>query len=393
MSDVIKQGKLLIELLKNKLNNIENVYKDEMDLEMIYKIASFHSLNNALYYSINNFNLDESLKNLLEKDHMLLMTKAYTFDAEAELLNNMLNDLNINHMFLKGSLLKHLYPSIDFRSMADLDIYIDKTKASKVKEMMIGLGYNVEQIEKGNHDVYQKKPFMDVEIHRDLMNECYSFHKYFKNTWDKLIVKDKNEYEFKNEDYYIFMIAHAAKHFSNGGTGIRSVMDEFVYLREFDDKLNKEYINQELDVLGLVKFENNLRCLANYWFKVDYQLPEENKEVIERMEEYIINAGTYGTSTNSIVRSVMDEKGYNNISSSKFKFYLNKAFPSYRYMCSRNHILKKIPILLPWFWFTRILKALFRKNSTKGQIKSIQAIDDKKIEEIKQIKEDSGVEL
>lgn len=44
----------------------------------------------------------------------------------------------------------------------------------------------------------------------------------------------------------IYMIAHEYKHFSKGGTGLRSLLDTYVFLRHCDETLDKEYVESEL---------------------------------------------------------------------------------------------------------------------------------------------------
>ena len=64
---------------------------------------------------------------------------------------------------------------------------------------------------------------------------------YYDNIWERLELEPGMSYIYrlKWEDFYIFMIAHLAKHFQSGGSGIRSVIDVqqltefYAQLREF----------------------------------------------------------------------------------------------------------------------------------------------------------------
>ena len=61
-------------------------------------------------------------------------------------------------------------------------------------------------------------------------------------------------------------------------------------------------------------------------------------------------------------------------------------------MSSRNPILKKVPILLPWFYFTRLLKATFHFKENKRRYDTIQNVNENDIKRINKIKEITGVE-
>ena len=391
MDKMIEQGKNLIKLIKSVLKD-EKVELSNPDYEAIYQLSTFHSVQNMLFYGIKDFQSEVNVELLkkLSKDNKMQLAKTTTQELEKELIEEKLNDLKIKYLLMKGSVIKYLYPSIDMRSMADIDIYFEKDKAKEVKKMMEELGYDNESYLHGNHDTYMKVPFMNVEMHRDLMNESYEMSRYYKNVSHKLL-KGKHEYEyvFSNEDYYIYMISHAAKHFSNGGMGIRNVADEYVYLNHYQNDLNFEYIKEELEKLELIKFENNLRKLSDYWF--NDQINEEDRETLELMESFIIESGTYGTVSHNVLNQLMGETTYKNIKANKFKYLWSRAFPPYSVMVRRNPSLKKWKILLPWFYFTRLLKFIFKSNKIiDAELATTKQASDADIKKNKKVHEDVG---
>ena len=388
---IVRNGNNLILLIKFLLCDDFNKLSD-VNVKLIYKIARFHSLENILYYAINKYkekdasiDFDIILKQL-EYDHKQALAKASYQDVEKEILSQNLRNMQIKHMFLKGSIIKYLYPSIDMRTMSDIDIYIEAKRAKDVKKQMKELGYDVISYGQTHHDTYQKRPFMDVEMHRDLMNESYKMHAYYRNIKHKLIqIENICEYKFSNEDYYIYMIAHAAKHFSTAGIGIRNMIDEYLYLNKYAKELDFKYIDGEINKLGISKFENNLKNLALYWF-ANAQYDENQEKILNAMAQYIFESGTYGTTNHHVLNDFMVDDKPN-----KFSYCLRRLFPNYKFMCGRNPILKKIPILLPWFYFVRILKAIFHFGKIKkSEIEYANNIKSEDINENKKIHEDVG---
>ena len=67
-----------------------------------------------------------------------------------------------------------------------------------------------------------KEPFMVVEAHRAMYDKTVdnNQYEYFSN-FSKAILKKgyKYTYDFNDEDFYIYMIAHMAKHFYVKGCG------------------------------------------------------------------------------------------------------------------------------------------------------------------------------
>ena len=392
---VLKNGNDLISLIRGLLLD-EKVVLEDVDYSGLFSLAKFHSLGNILYYAIKKYIDDgnnvsnEKFLTALKTTNRIELAKTATQEAEKELLKETLEKNKIKYMLLKGSVIKYYYPSYDMRSMADIDIYFDNTKHKQVKKMMQSLGYDTESYLKGNHDSFMKKPFMNVEMHRDLMSDCFEMSLYYKNFFNRLIKKSDYEYEFSKEDYYIFMIAHASKHFSKGGTGIRSFVDIYLYLDKNEQLLDFDYIKKELEKLGLTKFEENSRNLAKLWFSNE-DISKEKYDLLMKMANFIMTSGTYGTVSHSVLNDLIGEETLKNLESSKAKYLFKRILPPYKTMVKRNPILKKLPILLPWFWFTRLLKGLFsKKDKFKSEIDTVGQADNKLIEENKKIHEDIG---
>lgn len=254
---IYKEGKHLIKIISSVINNIKlHQLEDEIDYNMLFKLAKFHSVESLLYRGIikNEISIPSDILKQLEKINTINIYKEATQDVEKTAIATALEKNNIKHMFLKGVIIKKMYPATYLRSMADIDILVEKGMLKKVKAVMKSLNYKVNKIG-GNHDVYYKRPFMNIEMHRNMIDEKYEFAKYYQNIWSKLIKSDNKNYEYylTDEDFYIYLVAHLAKHFANGGTGIRSIIDIYIYL-EHKRELNWKYINEEFSKLQLSQF-------------------------------------------------------------------------------------------------------------------------------------------
>ncbi len=341
------------------------------EIDTIIKYASYHSIENIINKALKLTN--SNIPKEFEKKCNLLFHKAITQDTELELIKEVLNNNKIYHLPLKGSIIRNYYSSLEYRNMADIDILVKKEDLTLIKKLMLNLGYN-QKSDGGNHDVYLKKPFMNIEMHREMIDEEYVYSKYYTDIWNKLNLDNLYTLELSNEDLYIYNIIHAGKHFSEGGTGIRILIDIYYTLNSLP-KINMEYIYNELKKINLDTFAKELYNLSNSIF---------NKEKLninqELLLDYLIDSGTYGNIVNSSTSGVINNQ-------SKNKFLLKRLFPSFMELKHKYPRLNKYPILLPYYWLKRLLAVLFNKKRRKKYIDGLNNIDQNNINRIKKIKE------
>lgn len=376
----------LIELIKNVLHNKKTIYNKNIDYNEVYKIAKKHKVESFVYESCKDFNLGE-LNKILEEDNTKNVCKVAVQETEKDLISNLLEENKIKYIALKGSILRNMYPKIELREMVDLDFLYEKEKQEEVKDLLLNLGYSIKIYNNGKDDVYFKKPFMNVEMHRYLVEEQFEMDKYCQDIWDKLQLVDnkKYEYKFSDEDFYIFMIVHIVKHFITSGIGIRSFIDVYVYLNK-KTNLDFNYINDELTKLGINKFNNKVIELINIWFE-----GKESNEVMDCFAKNIFLNGSYGTKKNELTISLAKQEK-KDIKSKKKKYIFRKLFPTFKDMKKRNPILNKMPFLLPWFYMTRLFKGLFKFKKHRKEIKDIDYITKEEINEINYLYKELGLD-
>ncbi len=198
---------------------------------------------------------------------------------------------------------KDYYPKLGMREMADYDILYDVKKSGEVKTIMESLGFSVERYDTtSNHDVYYKKPVSNFEMHRSLFGIFHedALSNYYSNVSDRLLKDDDNNYgyHFSPEDFYIYMIAHEFKHYSRGGTGIRSLLDTYVFLNRVGD-LDWNYINGEFEKLGIKDFALKDRELAFSLFDHSSMATENNEMLM-----YMLGSGVYGNADNLVSNGI-----------------------------------------------------------------------------------------
>lgn len=124
------------------------------------------------------------------KDRMVkAVRKVLLFDAERKKLCAWMDSEHIWYLPLKGIILKGYYPSVGMRQMLDNDILFDADAWERVEKHMLSEGYETESLGKGNHDVYQKPPVYNFEMHRSLYGKGHdeSWVEYYSDIKERLI--------------------------------------------------------------------------------------------------------------------------------------------------------------------------------------------------------------
>ncbi len=295
--------------------------------------------------------------------------KTILFNAERSKLLAFMEKQGIWHMSLKGIILKDFYPDASMRQMSDNDILFDSEYADTVKKYMLSNGYKEISSGKGNHDVYKKPPVYNFELHRSLYGFSHKkgWKEYYSNIYERLIQDGDSIYSFHmtDEDFYIYITSHAYKHYSKCGTGIRTLLDFYVYLKEKKSSLNFSYIQSECEKLGISEFETESRKLCEKVFSPDFikkYQPEKSENIFsddeKKMLMYYFESGVYGNLKNQI------EHNLNKCNTSKLKYALRRLFPDRNYYANFP-LLNKYKILIPFFWLYRIGRTVFSKRRRK----------------------------
>ncbi len=320
-----------------------------MDIHQLYKLAKFHSLRAALCFSLEKAGVvdqhfDQAQKKAIRKNIYLDMERTAILDD--------FEKQGIWYMPLKGSVIKDMYPENGMREMSDNDILYNKEKQQEAREVMVAHGYSVESFGGEHHDVYHKPPVLIFELHTALFGKSEGkqlFDYYCKVK--RLMQRDEGKkygYHFSNEDQYVYITAHEYKHFSDGGTGLRSLLDCYVYCKALGSSLDWKYITKELEQLGIAGYERSRRKLAMKIFS--HPVFPDLTENEENLLMQFLLLGTYGTLQTSVSRRIAKQH--------KIPYIIHNIFPSMSHMKHSVKFVGKCPLLYPAGVVVRCFRAL-----------------------------------
>ncbi|MGN0647085.1 MAG: nucleotidyltransferase family protein [Oscillospiraceae bacterium] len=347
---------------------------DQMHMENLYTAAEYHSLTAIAAYALESAGVQEeqfcTAKAKASRKNIYL-------DIERAKLFSFCEQNGIWYMPLKGCILKEMYPDFSMRQMADNDILFDEKFRSAIRQYFIDHQYTVVSYLQVNHDAYEKPPVLNFEMHTALFGLVHNqeWAEYYKNIKDKLI-KDKDNqygYHFSDEDFYIYIIAHEYKHYIKGGTGLRSLLDCYVFLRAKQDAMDWSYISAECKKLGIADFEQQSRKLAQAVFgEGSAALSDADKQMLA----YYLKSGTYGT-MKQFAQGKIERFQKQTGSTSRLKYIWYRLFPPMEVYERYYPFFYQHKWLLPVGWGYRLIRGMVKKRQkVQGEMKYLYHTDD-----------------
>ncbi|MBQ9761966.1 MAG: nucleotidyltransferase family protein [Oscillospiraceae bacterium] len=350
-----------------------------LDLQRLLSLAKKHSMNAMAARPLRKVLDPETMlqwKKAMEK----AMRKNILLDTERRILCAEMEVRGIWYMPLKGSILKDLYPTMDMRQMSDQDILYDASYREEICRMFLARGYTQEGREDSHHDTYHKEPVYNIEMHHALIEEGDDIHmaKYYRNVKDRLIPDKPGGFghHFTDEDFYVYMTAHAYRHYVERGIGIRALVDIHVYENK-KPNLDWSYIEKECAKLRIDGYEKRSRILSRKLFGSE-QIQELDEGDLDLLI-YSFDAGTHGSEAGFIDHELKRMQKGGKISFwTKIRFLFRRLFPSPEWMMQKNKKLRQHPWMIPFAWIGRLFRGAFRRREhTVKELRYIMDTEEK----------------
>ncbi len=308
--------------------------------------------------------------------------KTILMDAERKELLAFLEQRGIWYAPLKGAVLNAFYPQYGVRQFSDNDILFDAAYWRTVRDHMRDRGYTGEFAEAGAHYSYEKPPVYRFELHRKLFSDdgkggfLTACAAYYADVRERLVKDPGNDfgYHFTDEDFYLYFLAHAFKHYDGGGTGLRTLLDVYLY-RLRKTALDERYIAGELAKLGLSAFERDCRSLSDKLFGPQSPAAELTADEAA-MLAWVESSGVYGTVSHHVQNDLKklrpDGKAANG--STRVKYLFRWIFPDVNWYRENAPFAYRHRWAVPFFWGSRLFRGVFaRRKRSFGKLREIWA--------------------
>ena len=281
----------------------------------------------------------------------------------------------IDYMLLKGSRMKDLYPLPELRTMGDADILIRTEQYDRIRPLMESLGF--EEKEESDHELVWRSKGLYLELHKRLIPSYNrDFYAYYGSGWE--LAKDccGTSYSMTPEDEWIYLFTHFAKHYRDGGIGLRHVTDLWIWRRR-NPSMDEKYIETVLKKLGLLEFHGNILRLLELWFENG-----SSDVVLDVITEFIFSSGSFGDAEMKALSLAVRGSKHGAAGMSSRMLYLRElVFPDAEALQGKYKVLKKAPWMLPAVWVARpFYKVLFERKSVTRKLESMESLTKEKID-------------
>lgn len=315
----------------------------------VYRLARKHSLAHLVvrYAAEGGMVPEPELAARMQREDILRLYKhermKYAFSEACAAFDA----ARIDHIPLKGAVLRDFYPDESMRTSCDIDILVREEDLDRAVECLAGKGWRVG--ERHFHDISLFSPNgTHLELHFSVMENIAALDAVLKDAWDYAQPKEGSRWEFRREFFVFHIYAHMAYHFLDGGCGIRSLLDIWV----MEHRMGAAYPCAErlLKRAGLWRFASEISAAANRCFT--------EGDSSDPLLDYIWRGGVYGTRQNRIslqTRTLGSTRAY----------LLRRIFPPLPSMVIGYPVLGRMPFLLPLCWVHRCFRAAFGRRAKR----------------------------
>lgn len=276
------------------------------ELEELYRLASAHDVAHIVGQALSKCGClgEDNISKQFKTAAMNAVMRYVQLQHSYEKICTVLETAQIPFIPLKGAVLRSYYPEPWMRTSCDVDILVkpedlDRAVTVLCEELQCTRGGTT------SHDVALQFPDgVQLELHYDTIESAVSpaSAAVLQEIWQEAIPltslsldeQPDNPYHLvlPNALFYIYHIAHMAKHLINGGCGIRPFLDLFLLgTSPHDVEERKELLHRS----GLSAFADAAETLTGVWF---CGTPADETSL--KLADYILRGGSYGTVENYV---------------------------------------------------------------------------------------------
>ena len=389
-----RESEYLLHLLGAYIREAEPEIRQDVDWDRLFRLAHIHSVAGILGSMAVSHDLCADEKNAAFAREICMGTIAGFAHrgALAELLLERLAENGIDHIVMKGYVLKEYYPVPELRTYGDIDIVIRPEDRQKCHELMLSLGYTVKT---DWEPVYSyRRPDELYELHTELMetdvSEKADHRAYFRDPWQHAVPEGDHRWQLEPEYHFLYLLVHLAKHVRNGGAGVRLYLDLAVFIRHFGDSLDWDRVAGELEDMGLTAFAAAVLAFVGQYFGIESPLALSLVEeaLLEELAAQTMSGGVFGQDDRDSGTSTLTAE---KTGTPRIAVILKRLFPAAKTIESRYTYLQGRPWLLPVAWIHRLFRTKADWDAHAAEAKNILAADADEVRKLRRLYERIGL--
>ena len=340
---------------------IKNLSKD--DFYNFYLLTIYKKSDHVLADIVDKYHLDinTSIKDKLAKTSSITKNRYVFQDYYKQEISVLFKEHHIRHIYFRGSELKDRFINPYLRASSDIDVYVDKTDLEKARSIILSKYHPHEYHTHTVHYTFNiPNGHVQIELHYGLLEEYLdNVNETIGDPFDVSKVDESNPYLYhmNKKYYYLYHLAHFAKHIKEGGYWLSMMQDSYL-LRE--DGKDNELISQA----NLDTFNQTINELVAYYLgEIDI-----TPKVIE-IEKIIYN----DSYTNYVL---LNKKKYKN----KYIYIIRRIFLTPKELMTSFPRMRNRWYLYPYYFFKRLFSK--KKNKPSEELKMYNNLKNENLDNI-----------
>lgn len=392
-----REYQYLLHLLGAYIREKEPQVWEDVDWIKLVQLAQIHCVTGILGYMTMSWPIcpDQQMKASLRSVCMNTIALFARRGALAEKLSQTLSRNGIDHIVMKGYVLRGYYPVPELRTFGDIDMVIRLEDRKKSNELLRSLGY---QPEADWEPVFRYiKEVEYYEIHTEIMDVNVSdkadYRGYFRELWRYVEADGGHCYRFRPEFHFVYLLTHLAKHVTGSGAGVRMYLDVAAYLRHFGGSLDWDWVRQELEKLRLTEFANIVLQMVQEFFGVASPIPltAVEEETMRSFLEFTMAGGIFGRAERDSGTESLQWHSRGKETVSRTGTVVRRLFPPARAIENRYTYLQDKHWLLPAAWVHRLIKTRATWRQHTEEMQNILTADKEEVRKIQKLYEKLGL--
>ena len=364
----------LLKILSCFLHQKRYSLSEECDQTELRRLATQHSISGIVGYMLRQGG-DE-----WAQDYYATCAETVQRINAFSALERKLDEAAIDHLMLKGFVIREDYPISQLRTFGDLDIIIHPENRNRTHDLLISRGYTCEEDWEPSYSYRKGDEYYEFQtelLDKDPTDKA-DFRGFFSDPWEHATRVGEYRYKLDSEYCFLYVLAHLAKHVSVQGAGLRMYLDVAVLVQK--NEVNWERVLELIHELKMERFFETVLSAVEDWFDVTppIQYKKADERVLDELLVFTMEGGTFGFHGED--RSTMmlrENKG------GKLGLIIRRIFPPVKTISSRYTYLQRRPWLLPVAWMHRAVLNRRRLRRERDLLRRIVSSDAEHVEQMK----------
>ncbi len=363
----------LLKLVSAALTDNNSVsFEKTPDWKIVLKLAKGHAVCSLLYDLLAvSDDLPAECKKMLADESRKTVLQSYRLLFLSRSIIDLLEEIDIQSLILKGSCVSALYPIPELRKSGDVDIYILKPECiDEACRKLEECGFTVDAEQHSSHHVAMKSPDnIQIELHTmfaepfDSKRINQHINKAAEQCVKSVVIEDVMGVPLPrlSDAYQAYsLLLHMLQHFLRAGFGLKLLCDWVTFWNHAHDKETETLYLTLINECGIKRFSDivTATCVRFLGLKHENVLFMLDDGYCELQEEY----------TKAFIREVLDAKEFGKSEKERMVALRGTSifdyFREFHYQtCLNFPKASKVFILWPALWTITLCR--FLKNNRK----------------------------